>query len=1187
MHKLSIVLFVLLIASCGGGGSNDSPTTPLIVPPVVIPVEPSSTNNTLFSKYNGLKAKANIANSDGHDIAYQISIVADLAHLLSYNNDIRFVRFDSAINDYSTVPINECESGQFIIGELIDNKLDVEYIQCVTGPYTLNGKGKFDGLSINNNGELISATLRFDELQIQNTRSSFLFEGIVKADYGAVTVDSATTTALITDTTSNEQFYLDDLKIGFGLSTATTDYGILGKVFLSPYGYVTVTTITEPVDSNNQQTKLTLSIEGQNQLVIAQRDNGNLGLGLFANTTTISNALTEVPYSYIFAQLYKNENNTVPSAAANFSSGKVDKHIALLFDASSSSDSDFDLLNYQWEVITKPEGALVNIVDNGFVNASAKFSIAGEYQFSLSVDDGELTSSSVILDLYVRQNKPVISLANPVEEHTFASPFVNSISIANPIDDGPFTISLKYAPSSMKIDASGEISWDGKIPHLGESIQINFAVSVSNHDHQTVVKESLILNDSTEGYAFQIDEFPKKVIGELDFNGDGNLELLLLRGSVLEVIDVANNSLVPIWEGELPTDDIVRIEFLAALDSFIVLQDTGQIYQVSAATKSSEIIATADVTDFGFRRIFAVTTSSNGRLLNVLGGKKILNIDNGTVRNVTGITLDTGDINGDGVLDYITTEGIYRSDDMSRIYNTGSLLREMNFLSIVDFDSDGKDEIFAVTSVYVDRDTTRYDLVIFDLVDDELALKQTITGTTNGFSYGLSADGEYLHTIVDQKSVATYRLNTQKSYERLGIQPIEGINLESPAGPSDIPFQPCDISSASTSYILVLCGGRIPGKEVFDGYYSRLDLQADSLTDDVFYDANQRFEGFGNTIVNPDGGFSVGQSLGVLLLDRDFKSQKISINNLDSFIDQDQLFFRHSNDDTDINGWNLLNDKLTQNSLLQGQQFVFHTSLNGSISEFEFFSIENEGYIAVRSGTQLVIVRRADLQEVATLFTNGVDANRTDIHAINRFQQNGIDNVVLWIDNKLFFMRLLDGTFSIYNDVAIPQNDNLPFGYDFLQVLSVDSIDGTNQVQLIRPSLNEGGPNMNFSNFEHVSYSLDTELFEFSQTETRRYDTLFPGKSRYCLANGPNSVRPVAYVITADINVDADFIEQDRERPAKIVALDLASGEMIWSSVALPPDERVAAINLNIACFPGLDSQRLVVSTLQTLSVSH
>ncbi|MFQ3198383.1 MAG: hypothetical protein ACI81A_002108, partial [Paraglaciecola sp.] len=289
MHKLTIVLFVVLIASCGGGGSSTSS-------PIISPIESFPVNTTLFSKYNGLKAKAHIENSDGHDIAYQVSIVADLAHLLSYNNEFRFYRFDSAINDYSTVPINECESGQFIIGELIDNKLDVEYIQCVTGPYTLNGKGKFDGLSIDNNGELISATLRFGDLRIQNTKSSFLFEGIVKADYGAATVDSATTTALITDTTSNEQFYLQDLKIGFGLSTSSTDYGILGKVFLSPYGYVSITTLTEFFNSNNQQPKLTLSIEGGNQLVVAQQDNGNLGLGLFKNPTTISNALTEVPY---------------------------------------------------------------------------------------------------------------------------------------------------------------------------------------------------------------------------------------------------------------------------------------------------------------------------------------------------------------------------------------------------------------------------------------------------------------------------------------------------------------------------------------------------------------------------------------------------------------------------------------------------------------------------------------------------------------------------------------------------------------------------------------------------------------------------------------------------------------------------------------------------------------------------
>jgi hypothetical protein len=1185
MDKLSIVFFVLLIASCGGGGgSSDLPKTP---PTVTTPVEPPSANNMLFSKYNGLKEKATIVNSDGHDIAYQISIIADLAHLLSYNNDFRFIRFDSAINDYSTVPIDECESGQFILGELSDNKIDVEYIQCVTGPYTLSGKGQFDGLSIDNNGELISATLRFDELRIQNARSSFLFEGSIKADYGDVLVDSATTTALITDTTSNEQFYLDGLKVGFAVSAATTDYGILGKVYLSPYGYVSITTITEPVSSNNQQTKLSLSIEGENQLVIAQRVNGNLGLGLFANKMNTSDTLTEVPYSYIFAQIYQEENNTIPTAVAVIASPQVDKQVTLLFDASSSSDNEFDLLNYQWEVLTQPEGALVNFVDNGFVNASAAFSVAGDYQFSLTVDDGELTSSRVVLDLYVRQDKPVVTFSAPLEDHTFANPFENGISIDNATDDGPFDMSLEYAPSSMQIDPSGELSWDGKIPRLGQNIQINLAVKVSNRDHQTVLKGSLMLNDSTEGYAFQIDELPKRVIGELDFNGDGNLELLLLRGSVLDIIDVASDSTVPIWTGEMPTSDITKIIFLAQINAFIVLQDSGQIHQVSAAIAASEIIASEDITDFGFSQIFEVSISSSGDVINVLGGEKVLNLGNNTATNAPDFVLDTGDINGDGTLDYITMEGIYRSDDMSLLYNTGSLLMGLNFLSVVDFDGDGKEEIFGVTAVYVDRDTTRYDLVIFDLVGEELALKQTITGTTNGFSYGLSADGQYLHTIAEQTSVATYLLNAQNSYERIGIVPIEGINLESYAAPSNIPFQPCDISSASTSYVLVLCSGRIPGGEVSNSYYSRLDLQADTLTDDVFYDANQRFEGFGNIIANSDGGFSVGQSLGVLLLDSDFKSQKISINNPDSFAEQNQLFFRHTNDDMDINGWNLLNDKLTQYSLSQGQQFVFNTGLNGSTSEFEFFSIQNEGYIAVRLGTKLVIVRRADLQEVSTLSTTGVDANRTDIHAIKVFQRNGIDSAVLWIDNKLFFMRLLDGTFSIYQDVTIPQNDNLPFGYDFLQVLSLDSIDGMDTVQLIRPSLSEGNPNMNFSNFEHVSYSLDTALFEFGQTETRRYDPLFPGKSRYCLANGPNSARPVAYVITAEINVDPEFIEQDRERPAKIVALDLASGEMIWSSVALPADERIAAINLNISCFPGLSSQRLVVSTLQTLSVSH
>ena len=337
----------------------------------------------------------------------------------------------------------------------------------------------------------------------------------------------------------------------------------------------------------------------------------------------------------------------------------TDKQVTLLFDASSSSDNEFDLLNYQWEVLTQPEGALINFVDNGFVNASAAFSVAGDYQFSLTVDDGELTSSRVVLDLYVRQDKPVVTFSAPLEDHTFANPFENGISIDNATDDGPFDMSLEYAPSSMQIDPSGELSWDGKIPRLGQNIQINLAVKVSNRDHQTVLKGSLMLNDSTEGYAFQIDELPKRVIGELDFNGDGNLELLLLRGSVLDIIDVASDSTVPIWTGEMPTSDITKIIFLAQINAFIVLQDSGQIHQVSAATAASEIIASEDITDFGFSQIFEVSISSSGDVINVLGGEKVLNLGNNTAINAADFVLDTVDINGDGSLDYITMEGIY------------------------------------------------------------------------------------------------------------------------------------------------------------------------------------------------------------------------------------------------------------------------------------------------------------------------------------------------------------------------------------------------------------------------------------------------------------------------------------------------------------------------------------------------
>jgi len=188
--KYTILLSALFIlTACGGGsgGNDNAPPIPPVSTPTPPPV-PTPTTPTLFSKYNGVEIEAIVDPQSAHDIAFHITRVTDIAHMLSYTNDLRDSRFDNLSYDYPDAITEDCDSGQLLFDEEVqDDIIGFEYIECTTGPYELNGKGRLTALEFAANGEVTKGRLDFTDLEIETRQETYVLECSVLAILGGLT----------------------------------------------------------------------------------------------------------------------------------------------------------------------------------------------------------------------------------------------------------------------------------------------------------------------------------------------------------------------------------------------------------------------------------------------------------------------------------------------------------------------------------------------------------------------------------------------------------------------------------------------------------------------------------------------------------------------------------------------------------------------------------------------------------------------------------------------------------------------------------------------------------------------------------------------------------------------------------------------------------------------------------------
>lgn len=520
--KYSTVAIITLSAltACGGGGGSSSSSPTPVTP--TNPTTPTTPPSGLFSKYEGLKNEAVVDSTSAYDIAYYVTSALDTSVMLVHSDEFPYARFDRVLTDHEQPTGEDCESGQLIVGELNNDTSEVEYINCALGPYTFNGKGKLFVSSVSSNGESFEGTLSFDSLTIDNSRMVANFEGTIEASVGEQYTEAATLNGLLTYASSGVVVFIDDLDID---TTISEDNPVLvpeGRMYISPYGYIDITTMSP---GSFTSASIAIAITGSNSLVIKEKEGGTVSIGLFSDINSAEEPTLVIPFSFIGEQDYLRDDNRAPVVSVESASIEADRNVFTLLDTSESSDTDNDLLTFQWSVLSAPDGADVTFQNNGFSNTSVSMSQSGQYQLQVIAFDGKVESAPETVSVYVRQSQPQIELASLASNLQVGEVYSNNIEIINAEGNGPYEFRLVTSPLDMQITDDGTIEWEAFVPNFGYPLNVNFEIEVRNRDYATRLKHTLtVATNSTadpvvENLTSDADDY--EVLGNIVAKSDG------------------------------------------------------------------------------------------------------------------------------------------------------------------------------------------------------------------------------------------------------------------------------------------------------------------------------------------------------------------------------------------------------------------------------------------------------------------------------------------------------------------------------------------------------------------------------------------------------------------------------------------------------------------------------------------
>ncbi len=1123
---------LLTVAACGGGGGGDGSSPPANNPsPVVQPDE----------NYTGSTTRASVDMIQAHEWTYHVTTVSDVVNVLSFSDERRFQRFDALTLEYEQTYVGECESGSVTIIQTSDDSAAVTYSNCQSGPYLINGEGTFEIIEITSNGDVREGNLEYSNLAISNsfTSEDYLFTGTINVSYGNAT--SGTYEGTLISQTSGLAYWLNNFFVEENYEISNLLYRFSGRLFVSTLGYVDV---SANLDLHNQiassETAVpALQIRGRNTLRVTPVEQTGLELKLFSPSQEMIAASQPIPYGFIANQNYKQVQNTSPTIVLTEPVTSADKNVTTTFNADSTTDSDFDLIAFSWQVLTSPAGSNP-ILDGSQTNQlSFSASIAGDYQIQLSATDGVDTSQQTF-NFRVLQNPANVTLSASHAELQLGELVTINVTTSNPDDDGPFDTVMHFGPPGMSMNENNELVWEAFIPQMGQDIVVNYGVSVSNQDRETIEKGQFVVKASSAGPALFVPSYVGYIIGWFDFNGDGTADMLSTNHGVLMGWDVSSGALQEIFtfRGEVEAFDINFAAFDPILKTVYVAGDDGIYYQFNLVQGTGSKFIDVPTNNASGRFASAtIADLDNDGALELITNRNVIEIATGQVlassEEYSRGTVNILDADNDGDNEILVGNILYDHQfkyiTSTDVNDSGSSISNLVF----DIDGDGAEEIIVLQN----------SLKIFDFIDGDLVLRQTLLDNEpliSRLSAVASSNFDTLYLSSDSGTLVTqFTLGDDGMYSNSGQMPLDDERLYKTSSDSAV-FATCTLHSTieinENSQLISSC--HINALNNWSGERELITFTFNDSGTTLPVGTNIGLKLSNSPTItqqaNGDIKHRVAWGVGTVTLDNQVEYATATPG---TAIGNSYIRFNYFTvSDNDILG---IDYKIISNRMhlytfdLNGNEIdvVDTGQRNGHIKEVLRLNGEEYLVTATYNSIQLWALPQLEmLHQIETL------EEQTQINAVTIFKVAGQEKAALWFGSDLLILSNDAPGMRVEYQISVPDDFSSPD----LSIMSALRYNENLVIALL--AANRNGAKRALVNLDAGSLEVQESSIDLLSTSINQGDN--------CSSKMTNSGR-IIYSTSNQLAVDEADVN-DTRRQYRLVAHDILSDEVIWKSNKLP-----------------------------------
>lgn len=1123
--------------------------------------------NRPISGYKGVLSRAVVGPHNATNIVEEVTVALDVLNVLSFADEHQINRFDSLINTYGIGHLGDCSRGEIQVDVISGNKANVTYVNCESGPYVINGSGQLLVNSTDANGDLVSGSLDYQGLKITNNNNSkeYEFGGVVDVDLRDPA--SVVFEGLLTDSSGN-QAWLNNLMIGYQYS-GDAGYFIKGDIYLSNYGNLDISTLIRRTSFDHGAFRRPFEI-----LLSGTQD-----LNILMANNTLSVSLSGYTQSLNYQDLLNPTSsaiNRAPIARINNTETSVIQFEPLQLDASSTTDADQDLLLFTWEIISAPKNAEYKISERNSMITEATFDTAGEYTISVSVQDKTLISVKEVA-LRVLKPYPQGELVGTPETITLGTDVKVEVLNNSPSSEGPFSISLAYGPSSMKINDQGILEWDGRIPDLAQNIEVSFGVEISNGDTSTVLEEQIFVKSTSEDPSSDLFSGRSEVIDWQDINADGLADALVFSGGVLKAIDFSGKSPAEVFRIETGTRKIKLAHYLMDQNEVIYHDEyANEIVLFDVDNKSERRLEglhlrTFMVDDIDKNGSWEIITNAEVYAQSTLEVLK-------TFQNTSFATekMASGDVNGDGVSDILTDDRLIDGStgfDLANLESFRTSWVKSLTNHIVDLDHDGKAEIIRVADDIQVLKWHNDEIILHQIISSEDWDKQSINAAFstdfNQFFASNSTGNELLH----------YVLSSETKFEFVNTVAVTDPDLR--VG-TNSQYNGCAIQSVfSSQREFVLQCFLLGDTNNFPGIFptptetlAKLKFDNDIKDLPLSYALNSEFVLF-SQINSQDANLSVGSFNGVLEYNIDGSSLKhiappgTSVGN--TYAD----FRLHTLEGTEAYGWAVPYARNDDSELINFD-ILGNTSkslaLPSQYSLENVFQIAEEDYGLVKGRDNIKVIRLSDLStELVIPYTENNFSGDT-LHGSAVFDT--LDNeiiLVLWIGDELITATAKDQIFSEHTKLFLPSvfvGTSASVGDVFIGYLPQSQ-------QVFLYQLEKG-------KLSKLSFNLESQEVNYNE-EVMHNTTLNYSQeagTKACVSTESSSKNIYFYANTLNES------DKGNIRPGRIYALDMVTDKAVWQSNRLGGSASYAGAH-DMHCDVINDKERIAITAGSRFTIYH